>query len=398
MKSAEYFAPYRALLPAAQRYTYLNSAGCGPLATPALESMTDTFARMAEQGQVNVEIHDWLKDELERVRRDVAAFINAEPEEIWFVRCIAEGLNSILRMFHFAPGDEILISDQENPATILPCFVMEPESGLHTAKFCGLGDQEALIANVQAAMTPRTRMLVSSHVFHTTGARLPAEQVCAAAARRGILTVLDGAQASGNIPIDVKRLGCDFYLLSCHKWLCGPEGVAAVYIRRGLIDQVAVPGGGVGVQESFDFVNNTIRFRPDARRFEYGGRHTPMYCAFSATIRLAQEIGPEHCIARREQLHRYCRAQFMEKLPAVEIVSPMDDRIITGIFSFHIPGADHRAVVRQAWAEEKMIIQWRTLDLVTGKEGIRVSLNWFVTEEEVDQLVRFIGRVVEGLR
>ena len=55
-------------------------------------------------------------------------------------------------------------------------------------------------------------------------------------------------------------------------------------------------------------------------------------------------------------------------------------------------------MVRQAWAEEKMIIQWRTLDLVTGKEGIRVSLNWFVTEEEVDQLVRFIGRVVEGLR
>ena len=114
----EYFREYRKLLPAANKYTYLNSAGCGPLALPVLNRMTEIFTYMAEEGQVNVKVHDEGKELLEEARKDVAKFINARPEEIFFVRCIAEGLNTINRMFTWKPGDRVLISDQENPASI----------------------------------------------------------------------------------------------------------------------------------------------------------------------------------------------------------------------------------------------------------------------------------------
>ena len=71
----------------------------------------------------------------------------------------------------------------------------------------------------------------------------------------------------------------------------------------------------------------------------------------------------------------------MEKeVPEAKIISPSDQRLMTGIFSFVLPGKDHREIVRRAWEEEQMIIQWRTVNLYTGEEGIRVSLNWFVTE------------------
>lgn len=393
-KDRAYFAKFRKLLPAADQYTYLNSAGCGPLALPVLRRMTEIFTRMAEEGQVNVEVHDWLKEMLEEVRRDVAGFIHAEPEEIFFVRCIAEGLNTINRMFDWTPGEQILISDQENPASILPCFVLEPEYQIETEKFCGLGNQEQILGQFRNRLNTRTKMAVFSHVFHTTGAAVPAKDMCREARKRGVTTVLDGAQAAGNIAIDVKEIGCDFYLLSCHKWLCGPEGIAAVYIRKELLDQVKVPFGGVGMQESFAFDTNSLVPQPDARRFEYGGRHTPMYAAFTETINLAKNIGLSNMIERRRELYWYCRDAFIREIPEAILLSPEDERLITGIFSFVIPGKDHQTLVKQAWEQEKIIIQWRTMDLYTKEEGIRVSLNWFVTEDEIDRLVAFVKRAV----
>ncbi len=391
----DYFLQFRKLLPAAEKYTYLNSAGCGPLAMPVLEAMTETFSYMAAEGQVNVKVHGELKAMLEQIRAEVAAFIHADPEEIFFVRCIAEGLNTVNRMFSFSAGDEFLISDQENPASILPCFVLEPELGIHTKKFRGTGTKEEIIRQFEKAVTDRTKMAVISHVFHTTGAAIPAEEICKICGERDIISVLDGAQAAGNIDIDVRKLGCDFYLLSCHKWLCGPEGIGAVYIRKNRLGQVRVPFGGVGMQKSFCFDDNTIVPRSDARRFEYGGRHIPMYRAFSECIRLAERIGMEAIIERKRTLHLYCRKKFQEEIPEAVIRSPEDERLITGIFSFSLPGMDHQKLVRRAWEEEQMIIQWRTMDLYTKEEGIRVSLNWFVTEEEIDKLVLFVKRVLE---
>lgn len=391
----EYFREYRKLLPAANKYTYLNSAGCGPLALPVLNRMTEIFTYMAEEGQVNVKVHDEGKELLEEARKDVAKFINARPEEIFFVRCIAEGLNTINRMFTWKPGDRVLISDQENPASILPCFVLEPEYKTETDKFCGLGNQEEILAEFRDKLWDNTKMAVFSHVFHTTGAAVPAREMCAMCREKGIITVLDGAQAAGNIVIDVKELDCDFYALSCHKWLCGPEGIGAVYVRKELLEQLKIPFGGVGIQTSFDFQENTWLPQPDARRFEYGGRHVPMYTAFSQTIRLAREIGLDCIVSRKKKLYEYCRNAFLQKIPEAVILSPEDQRLITGIFSFRLPGMDHREIVKQAWEEEKIIIQWRTVNLYTKEEGIRVSLNWFVMEEEIDQFVSFIRRIVQ---
>lgn len=384
---------YRRLLPAAEKYTYMNSAGCGPLPLPVLERMEGVFRRMALEGQVNVEIHGWLKEMLEEIRAEVAAFINAKPGEIFFVRCIAEGLNTISRMYGWEPGDEILISDQENPASILPFFAVEPIFGTMTATFCGLGNQEQIVEHFRSALNERTRMAVISHVFHTNGTAIPAAEICREAEARGVITVLDGAQAAGNIDIDVREIGCSFYLLSCHKWLCGPEGVAAVYIREDRIGEARVPFGGVGMQDSFDVTEHTIQMKPDARRFEYGGRHTPMYAAFSESIRFAGEIGTERIRRRTKELHRYCRKAFEERVPWAEILSPEDERLRTAIFAFHIPGADHRELVRRVWEDCGIIIQWRTVDLVTGKEGVRVSLNWFIREEEIDRLAEEIARL-----
>lgn len=392
LNDSAYFREYRKLLPAANKYTYMNSAGCGPLAAPVLERMESVFSYMSEEGQVNPNVYRQMKLLMEDVRQDVAGFIHAEPEEIFFVRCIAEGLNTINRMFSWNPEDQILISDQENPASILPCFVLEQEYQIETEKFRGTGNYEQILENFRNKLNSHVKMTVFSHVFHTTGAAVPAREMCLEARKKGVITVVDGAQAAGNIMIDVKELECDFYLLSCHKWLCGPEGIAAVYIRRELLDRVKVPFGGVGMQRSFDFGSGTVVPMPDARRFEYGGRHVPMYTAFSETIHLNERIGMRRVIARKQELYTYCKKVFERYVPAAVILSPEDERLRTGIFSFCLPGNNHRELVKRAWEEERIIIQWRTMDLYTKEEGIRVSLNWFITEEEIDRLAGFLKR------
>lgn len=390
MRTETDFLKYRKLLPAAERYTYLNSAGCGPLPKPVFDGMEQVFRYMYEEGQIKVQVHDDLFEYLEQARRDVAAFIGAAPEEIFFVRCIAEGLNTINYMLELGMGDEVLVSDQENPASLLPFFAAEKIRGFHTIKFHASGEYDNIVGQFAKALTGQTKLAVFSHVLHAIGTCMPAKELCAAARKNGVMTALDGAQAAGNTIIDVKDIGCDFYVLSCHKWLCGPEGIAAVYIRKELIPVVRVPFGGVGMQNGFNIDTNGIDLREDARRFEYGGKHIPMYTAFSSTIRLAEEIGLEHIVFRQRQLNDYCRQIFKRRISQAVILSPEDDRLKSGIFAFSLPETDHQRLVREAFSEKGIIIQYRTVNLKTKEEGIRVSNNWFIKEEEIDLLVDFL--------
>lgn len=209
--------------------------------------------------------------------------------------------------------------------------------------------------------------------------------------------MLDGAQAAGNIDIDVREIGCSFYLLSCHKWLCGPEGVAAVYIREDRIREARVPSGEVGMQDSFDIAEHTIQMKPDAGRFEYGGRHTPMYAGFRNPSALPGTSARSASGGARGSFTATA-GRCSRSGALAEILSPEDERLRTAIFAFLIPGADHRELVRRAWEDCGIIIQWRTVDLVTGKEGVRVSLNWFIREEEIDRLAEEIVTLTgEGL-
>lgn len=395
MTEMDDFESYRRQIPAIQKCIYMNSAGCGPMPVPVLRSMEDVFEKMTEEGQVNPEIHKWLKELLEDVRREVAAFIHADPEEIFFTRCIAEGLNTIIHMFSWEEGDRILTSDQENPASILPCYAAEKLFGTKTDMFCGIGNQEQVVRQFGEGIGKDTKMTVFSHVFLTNGTAVPAKEICRLAEDRQVVTVVDGAQAAGNIPIDVKEIGCSFYLLSCHKWLCGPEGIAAVYIRKDLLSGLRVPFGGVGMQKSFDAGTHEIEYQPDSRRFEYGGRHIPMYAAFRESIRFAGEIGAERIGEQTRRLHRYCRQKIESLGDRIEILSPADERLWTAIFAFRIPGRDHRELVKRAWREEKILIQWRVVNLETKEEGLRISLNWFIRETEIDHLLSFVGRILE---
>jgi isopenicillin-N epimerase len=165
----------------------------------------------------------------------LGAFLGARPRNLAFVPNATTGVNVAARSLPLAPGDEVLASDQEygacahafericaaRGAVYRPVAVPVPYAG-----------DTDFLARLEASITPRTRALFLSHITSPTALRFPVQAACRMARERGILTVIDGAHAPGQLPLDLETLGADFYAGNCHKWMCGPLGSAFLHVRE----------------------------------------------------------------------------------------------------------------------------------------------------------------------
>ena len=395
MQGADYFKKYRDQLPAVSKWLYFNSGAIGPTPEPVYKEVMDMYQQAFENGGIARPILDKTRSEMDRARKEIADFINAEPEEILFTRSVSDGLNMVNYMIPMGEGDEMLISTQENPAVFLGAFSVGNYKELKVNKFAVEGSYEEIIENFKNAVTPRTKLATFSHVLHTYGYNIPVRELCAYAREHGVYTAIDGAQAAGNAPIDVKEIGCDFYAVCTHKWLGSIPGVGIMYIRKEIIKELRTPFGGTGVQKDYDFEHNTIEYKDTAERFEFGARPDALYVGVGASMRFAKEIGLDNIYARQHELNHYARKVFEERLPEVRLFSTKDERMMTGIFTIAVPDVDQDKLIRDAWAEKKLLLHPRVMDLVTRDKGIRISLNWFITEEEIDKLVAFIREFID---
>lgn len=388
------FIKYREQLPALKKSIYLNTGGSGPLPIPILEEIKSTYEYLATEGQILIPVVNNMKAKAEKVRNTIASFLGASPEEISFTRCITEGINTIAYAMDLQRGDEVIISDQENPAFILPFLNLVHIKGIKVKKLKIENSIEKIIQNLKEIINTKTKLIALSHVTHVSGIQLPVTEICNIAHSMGILVAVDGAQACGQVDVNVKLLGCDFYLMTCHKWLCGPEGVGAMYIDEKTLGKIRPPFTGVGAQESFDFENDIIVFHDNAKKFEFGGRHLPLYHAMGKAIEFNAQIGINNIVKRSRELAENLRYR-LKGLKGLNIISPENKELSTGIFTFFIENADHELIVRRA-AEKNIIIQWRTIDLIKKTKGIRVSLAWFITDEEIETLTDFIEKTIKG--
>ncbi len=186
---------------------------------------------------------------MEDVRARAAAFIGCETEELVFTNCTTEGMNWTAQGLTFAGGDRVLTTDQEHPGGRVCWDYVARRYGvaLDIATIPpGEHDAQAIIDGVAKRITPRTRVLSFSHILSSTGLRMPVKELSALARARGCIAVVDGAQAAGSGPVDVKALGCHVYATSGHKWLLGPTGTGLLYLSEELgqtLDPISLQAG-----------------------------------------------------------------------------------------------------------------------------------------------------------
>ena len=378
---------------------YLDNAATSQKPQAVIDALVNYY--MTENSNVHRGVHTLSQkatDAYEGAREKVRQFINAEHDkEIIFVRGTTEGINLVAQTYgrtHIGAGDEIIVTAMEHHSNIVPWQMLCEEKGAHLKVIPINDDGELLLDEYEKLLSPRTKLVSIVHQSNALGTINPVEQVIELAHSRGIPVLLDGAQAVAHVPIDVTRLGCDFYAFSGHK-LYGPTGVGVLYGRAELLDAMPPYQGGGEMIRSVSFEKTLYNVIPN--KFEAGTQNIAGSIGLGVAIDYVNSVGMNNIAAYENELLAYGT----ERLSEIEPVRLIGTARHKGsILSFVMDTAHPHDVGTILDAEG---IAVRTghhcaqplMDRYGVPATIRASLAFYNTKEEIDTLVKGIDRVIE---
>ncbi len=376
----------RHAMPAVTRQIYLNTGTFGPLPEPAMQAILAYFEKQYQQGRIGATAFEEMGNTYNSTRASVARLMNANDGEIALTDNTGEGMNIISFGLDWREGDEVITTNHEHISALAPLYQLRDRYGI-IIRFADLGPvadhpvQEA----IAELITPRTRLIVLSHVTWTTGAVLDVGEVAQLGRERGIPVLVDGAQSAGAIPIDVKALGVDFYAIPMQKWLCGPDGTGALFTRRESLHYINCTYVGyfsIKHEEGVEWELNE-----DAQRFELGGRQTAAIAGQTAVLNwLEQTVGHEWLFERISSLNSYT-CQALQTIPGVAILTPQPGA--SGLVSFTLEGQDVSKVVEQLREKHNIFIR-----SIPSTKSLRISTGFYNTEEEIDTVVKALREMM----
>ena len=361
-----------------------GSVGCSPL--PVLRATIDHIleAETYREGP-----YPWFGYEentrLRDLRDGLAAFMHCKRDELAIVRNATEANNVVCNGIDLKAGDEVLLTDQEHPGGF-GCYQQKAARFGIKINYVTLPKPPASNAQIvelfEKAITPRTRLMLFSHITTVTGVILPAKEICAMARRRNVMTHVDGAHSIGQIPLNLTDMGCDFYVTSPHKWLMAPKGTGTLYVREEMCDRLWAN------TISGEWNNKAMK----AYRFSnFGTSNLSVMVGCKAALDFFHAIGPEKIYARSHQLATKVR-DFVATKPQLKLVNASHDEFFGTLVSFEPSGAAGAPKDLSRIAQECAA---RNIRIAGGAERIRIATHIFTQPTE---LALFFDAVTAGLR
>jgi isopenicillin-N epimerase len=370
--------------------TFLNHGSFGACPRPVFEVYQE-WQRRLEADPVEF-LGRRLGGLLDEAREPLAAYVGTQANQIVFVENATFGVNIVARSLQLEPGDEVLATDHEYGASDRTWRFLCAQRGVHYINQpipLPLTSDEEMIEHLWRGVTPRTKVIFISHITSPTALIFPLAKICQRARAAGILTVVDGAHAPGQIPLHLNTLGADFYVGNCHKWLCAPKGAGFLYARperQSLLQPLVV---------SWGWESETPGISPFQDYFGWLGTKDPAsYLSVPAAIAFQHEHDWDTVRLACHDLASSARQHIID-LVGSEPICPDSSQWWGQMCAILLPDGDATTLqqcLREEWSIEIPVISWN------GRRLIRLSVQGYNSPADVERLLTALNRLFSRSR
>jgi selenocysteine lyase/cysteine desulfurase len=371
------------LIPRDQAYFNTGTLGASP------KVVVDTVMRHLVYVEESLAEWDYSPEKPERLagyrpeetlRGKVADFIGCDADEVGLTLNATMGMNILAGGIDLEAGDEVLMTDREHGGGRSGWDVKAKRHGTVVKEVRipeVLSGPDDIVKAFEAAITPRTKVVTFPHITSGRGIVLPARRLVALARERGLFSVVDGAQAVGQIRVDVREIDSDAYFFSPHKWLLAPKGTGGLYIRRDAQERIWT------TLASYQWDN-----REDGmyRLMQYGTHNLSVLRGLEAAIDFMSEVGPERVEARVRGLGRYLR-EGLSAIPGVTLETPTHPELTAGMTRYRVEGLEGTTLQDELWRRKRIRVR--------GAPAVRQSCHIYNDFAQLDatlEVVRELAR------
>lgn len=368
-------------------FIYFNTGGIGAAPKAVLSMVESTMLELEKFPRPGHDEKRW-----QEIKITCAGFFGpgCEPEELALTNSATEGINIILNGLLLKPGDEVITSSHEHVALNVPLLNLVNLNGIVIKIFePDLKNSHNNVNLIRNLITPKTRLIFHSHITCTTGQMLPVAEIGSLAHESNILYAVDGAQAAGTMPIDLKASGIDFYATCGHKWMLGPKRTGLLYVQKGRLPMLHPTTVGAYSDTSHDLLKGELTLHDTAEKFEYGTQNESLFRGLETAAQFLLAIGldkiKEHNRSLAEQFY-----QGLKKIPNAEILSPAEEKYRSSMITFRLNNKGYQETANYLTGEKKIRVR---MVPEAGLNAVRASFHVYNQNFEVERILDEIKNI-----
>ena len=370
---------------------YLDNGATTQTPVPAVRAMEDYFFKYAaNHGRGAHRLARQTTDHYENAREAVAKFLNAPVENTVFTRNTTESVNIVAQGLPWKKGDHVITTLVEHHSNLLPWMRLR-EQGVEMTVV--EPDEQGTVdpSKIEDAITDKTKVIAVTHISNVFGSVQDVKTICKLAEEKEILSVVDGAQSAGHMPVDIEKIGCDFFAAPGHKALLGPQGTGILCMKDPYLVKPLYIGGGIVSSVTI----SDYELEPSPSRFEAGTPNIPGVIGLGRAVEYVQELGIENIKAHEKKLAKKA-AKELASIDGIDVYGP-EDR--APVVPFNLNGMHPHDVALILDETRKICVRSGyhcAMPGIThmGLEGtVRASFGPYNTTEEVDVLIETMEEI-----
>ena len=359
--------------------TYMNNGTLGPMPRVVFEA-NERYMREIMEDPTN----SGRAEEIDKFREKVAQFVGATADEIALTRSTTEGMNIFAHGFNWKSGDEVLYCTHEHGGGTGPYKSLEKRVGIKIVPVelpSPPQSVDQIVSLYEKAITPRTKVIMVSHITYVTGLVTPVKELADLAHRRGLLISVDGAHPLGMMDLNLHALGVDHYAAAGQKWLMCGTGTGVCYVKQDVQERI------------WELMGAPADPKRGARKYEeFGQRDVPDVLGMGAAIDLQLAVGKKNIEARDRALSTRLRSG-LKAIPGVKLWTSNDPTLSAGLTLFSVGDIPMANVQKAIMSRDRVYI--RTMG--TGNlNGCRAATHLYNMPEEIDRLIASVKYVAEN--